>query len=277
LHGFTELLDKLKALYGQAKSILNALAMDKTLFTEDKKQSKDQLILKTVEVSGMIRAYAVIQENSLLEQQMKLAKSNLALLTDLALSAKVEEVLGKAAELSPNLTDYGVNQELTDSLSAQLGRFNLNLPQVRNNISDHKHSLEEMQRVMDNGDVLLKKMDALMEIIRYSNASVYSDYRNRRKVIETGHRKRSLHLWVTDDTSTEPVSKASVTIHSKNHTELPKVVKSSGPKGGVFVDSLDAGEYSFEVSFNGYQTTAGTFFVNDGIRTDLTVHMSKNP
>jgi hypothetical protein len=38
---------------------------------------------------------------------------------------------------------------------------------------------------------------------------------------------------------------------------------------------MDAAEYEYEVSFGGYLTSTGSFFVNDGVMTEVVVRLKK--
>jgi hypothetical protein len=71
------------------------------------------------------------------------------------------------------------------------------------------------------------------------------------------------------------VAKAKVKVRFKSGTELAKVVRSTGGKGGMIVASLDAAEYEYEVSYGGYVTSTGSFFVNDGVMTEVVVRLKK--
>ena len=148
-------------------------------------------------------------------------------------------------------------------------------PAPRTAIDEHKHTQEELLAVMQAGDTTVDKMDALVETIRFANPLFYSDYYTRRKIIKTGHRTRSLKLWVVDDESGEPLAKANVTVKAKAGSELWKSVKNTGEQGGTFINDLDAGEYLYEVAIGGYSTATGSFFINDGIMTEVIVRLKK--
>jgi hypothetical protein len=275
LPGFAALFVLLNGTIEQTMVIMDALGIVTTGITQNKRQTRELLILKTAEIAGMIRAYAIFAKMIELGQQMKISKSALDLLSDTALLSKAREVYDKAMELLKDAESYGVTPSLLENLMELLQRYTLILPGPRNAIGNHKHSQKELLSAFEAGDATIEKMDVLIEIIRYSNALFYSDYHDRRRIISTSRRTRALQLWVSDDASGLPIHKAEVTIKRKGGTELPKNIKITGTQGGISVNNMDAGEYLYEVAFGGYITATGSFFVNNGIMTEVNVRMKK--
>ena len=103
----------------------------------------------------------------------------------------------------------------------------------------------------------------------------YEEYTRKRAIGKTATRTRALQLWVVDDATELPVAKAKVTVKFKSGTDLTKVVKSTGAKGGMIIASMDAAEYEYEVAYGGYVTSTGSFFVNDGVMTEVVVRLKK--
>jgi len=59
--------------------------------------------------------------------------------------------------------------------------------------------------------------------------------------------------------------------------DLVKNVKKAGKTGGINANNMAAGEYIYEISLGGYVTATGSFFINDGQMTTVTVRLEKNP
>jgi hypothetical protein len=274
LPGFATLFASLSGTTEQAMAIMNSLGVVTKGYAKDKQRVKDLLVLKTAELAGMIRAYAVIEGNVLLEQQMKISKSTLALMRDTVLAAKAQEILDKGNELAELVASYGATEEVLGALSTLIGQYNASLTQPRTGIDNHKRTNEELTATVATGDATIKKMDALMEILRYSNERFYSDYWTRRKVIATG-RTRSLQIWIVDDSTGQPIGKAKVMVKSAAGSDLAKNVKVAGVQGGVAINNLASGEYLYEVSFGGYGTETGSFFINDSTMTEVMVRMKR--
>jgi len=125
-----------------------------------------------------------------------------------------------------------------------------------------------------DADMTLEKMDAILQLSRVTAPDFYEEYTRKRTIGKTATRTRALQLWVVDDVTGLPVAKAKVIIGKKT-SNLPKVVKSTGPKGGMVLTSMEAAEYEYEVNYGGYLTEKGSFFVNDGVMTEVVVRLLK--
>jgi 5-hydroxyisourate hydrolase-like protein (transthyretin family) len=275
LPGFAALFAILNSSTDEVMALMDELGITTKGTTAGKQQTKDLLALKIAEMAGMARAFAVIEGDVQLQKLMQIAKSKLVIASDLKLIGKAKEVLEKIVALGGKLTRYGITEQHIADLTALIEQYTLTMPQPRSGIDDRKHTNEELLALLKTGDVAIEKMDALVEIVRYSNELFYTDYYTRRKIIDKGSRTRALQLLVLDDVTGLPVAKAKVTVRFKAGTELAKVVRSTGGKGGVVVGSMDAGEYEYEVSYGGYLTSTGSFFVNDGVMTEVVVRLKK--
>ena len=100
----------------------------------------------------------------------------------------------------------------------------------------------------------------------------------KEKSQKTAKRQRALQMRVMDDASKEPMAMVNVQINSvaKDGTDLTKTVKKSGDKGGIVLNNLAAGEYTYIANFGGYTEERGTFFVNEGVMTEVKVIMKRN-
>jgi len=206
---------------------------------------------------------------------MQVSPSKLALAADLKLIGKANEVLDKIVSLDDKITVYKITDQDIADLTALIEQYTLTMPQPRSGIDNRKHTNEELVALIKTGDGAIEKMDALVEIVHYSNELFYTDYYTRRKIIDKSSRTRALQLWVMDDVTGLPVAKAKVVISNMADTEAKRIVKSTGAKGGITQDTLAAGEYLYEVAYGGYVTEKASFFVNDGVMTEVVVRLKK--
>jgi len=277
LPGFAALFTLFGATLDEVLGIMNSLGIIISGFAEEKRTLKTQISTKTAEVAGMIRAYAVMANDGILVKQMTIAKTTLMKMADTVLLAKAQEIYKKASELQEDLATYGVSEAVLDGYLSLIGAYIAVMPQPRAEIVDHRHMNEVLMGKVNDEEGIVKKIDALVEIKRYTDPQFYSDYWASRKIIELGSRTRALQMWVTDDETGEAVAKATVTITSsaKAGTDLTKTVKRTGTKSGVLMNNMAAGEYRYEVSFGGYVAEQGTFFVNEGVMTEVNVKMKQ--
>jgi len=277
LPGFAALFTLFGTTLDEVLGIMNSLGIIISGFAEEKRTLKTQISTKTAEVAGMIRAYAVMANDGILVKQMTIAKTTLMKMADTVLLAKAQEIYNRAVEMQEDLATYGVSTGLLEGFLTLIGTYNAVMPQPRAEIVDRRHMNEELMNKVNTEEGIVKKIDALVEIKRYSEPQFYSDYWASRKIIELGSRTRALQMWVTDDESGVAVVKAKVTItpNAKSGIDMTKTVKRTGSKGGVLMNSMPAGEYQYEVSFGGYVSEQGSFFVNEGVMTEVSVKMKQ--
>ena len=275
LPGFAALFVILNSTTDEVLAMMDELGISTKGTTGGKKQTKELLVLKITEMAGKANAYAVMVGDVDLQKLMQLPKSALAALSDLKLIGKGTEVLGKIVALDDKLAVYKITDEDVTELTALIEQYTRTMPQTRSGIDNRKHTNEELLALLKTGDNAIEKMDALIEIVHYSNELFYTDYNTRRKIIDTGSRTRALQLLVLDDVTGLPVAKAKVVISNKADTEAKRIVKSTGAKGGITQDVLAAGEYLYEVAYGGYVTEKASFFVNDGVMTEVVVRLKK--
>ena len=275
LPGFAVLYALLNQTTNDALALMDELGISTKWATDDKKQTKKLLVLKIAEMAGKARAYAAMKDDKGMKKQMQVSPSKLALAADLKLIGKANEVLDKIVSLDDKITVYKITDQDIADLTALIEQYTLTMPQPRSGIDNRKHTNEELVALIKTGDGAIEKMDALVEIVHYSNELFYTDYYTRRKIIDKSSRTRALQLWVMDDVTGLPVAKAKVVISNMADTEAKRIVKSTGAKGGITQDTLAAGEYLYEVAYGGYVTEKASFFVNDGVMTEVVVRLKK--
>jgi hypothetical protein len=275
LPGFAALLTLFSSTLDEVLTIMNALGMVIKGIAAEKKNVEGLISTKTSEIAGMIKAYAIIAGDQQLRDKVTISRTSFLKMADTVQLAKAQEVHDLAEEMQEDLETYGVTEAEVESLQTLIGTYTAIMPQPRMGIVEHKHTKEELMAKVAEGEETVKKMDAMVEIKRYKEPQFYSDYWASHKIIDTGSRTRSLQLWAEDEDTGEPILKAKVVVKRKGGTDMIRSVKMTGKKGGMFENNLEPGEYTYEVAFGGFVTENGSFFVNDGVMTEVRVKMKR--
>ena len=154
--------------------------------------------------------------------------------------------------------------------------FTDSIPKSRAGIDDRKHSNQELQAIMTEGRATLTEMDGLVDIERFTQPLVYSDYMNRHKVIDVGHRFLSVQFHVLNDATGDPLKGVTLRFWLKDGELKEVITKKSSEKGGSNVKGLFTGEYVFEATYLGFIKFSGTFIYHDGEKIDVVIRMKKN-
>lgn len=255
-------------------SVAGKQADDTSGALKSKSKVKKKLIDKMQEISEKCRAYAAVAEDADFMTLIKFMKGELQNKADADLvktaGTLAENVLPKLALIA----DYDLTQANLDELLALKLEYMAIFNKPKSNVLESAKLTERLNVLFTLADAVLAKIDAIVQSARKSHPAFVDEYNRKRIIPKAAKRTRALQLTVLYDASGLPLPKANISIMKKaGGADLAKVVKRSGKQGRITNDLMEAGEYDYEVSFNGCITEKGSFFVNDGIMTEVTVRM----
>lgn len=248
---------------------------DKTGVTMTKAQIRVALIAKMLEVSEKCRAYATVTGNMEFLALIKFMKGELIRLADVDLIKKAESLNLNVLPKLNEIADYDLEAKELEELMILRSQFMEIYTKPESDKDTITKLTEKLDLLFKKADALLAKMDAILLLSRIKYADFYAEYTSKRTIGKVATRTRALQIWVVDDITDLPIAKAKVNVSKKSGTDISRIIKTSGAKGGVIEATLDAGEYLFEVTYGGYLTETGSFFVNDGVKTEVRVRMKK--
>lgn len=174
---------------GNCVAIDNLVAMqgiDKSGLKDNKEIQRNALIVITLDVSKRMLAYATVEEISTLKTEAKVTESALKKLADTKLKAKAQGVYELALANAAGAVTYGLTEEVTENLLAAINAYDTAIPQPKLGIDELKRVTANLDELFKQNDAILKKTDAVIELISASNPDFYNSYKNLRKVIAYG-------------------------------------------------------------------------------------------
>ena len=243
--------------------------------TMTKQRQRDSLAKKMESISEKCRGYATVAEDLDFRKLITFMKGELHNMADAALITAAERLYTQVMPRLPDIADYNLGESDMAELLDFKNQFLAIYTKPEEAIVDTAKLTERLATLFGLCDALLEKMDAIVLAGRTLDPDFYDGYTRMRVLGQAASRTRALQIGVVDNESGLPVAKARVAYWFKSGSELQKSVKVSGAKGGISKNSLDAGEYLYEVSFEGYNTERGSFFVNDGLMTEVIVRLKK--
>ncbi|MFZ4549385.1 MAG: carboxypeptidase-like regulatory domain-containing protein, partial [Bacteroidales bacterium] len=153
------------------------------------------------------------------------------------------------------------------------------VPQPKLGIDETKQITAALEGFFKKNDLILRKMDALVELEKASTPVFYQSYKNLRKVVVTGKGSLALKGLVKNATTGEGIPKVDVLIdladdgRLKADTELHKNVKRTAAKGIFTLKSLPEGTYNLTIRKLGYATQVKTINVVDGELCNVVVDL----
>lgn len=275
---FRERIDRLWLLY-QEQSI------NMTGVTKHKKGIREDVVQRTITLSGKVMAYATMKEDIELFKRAKLTKSELDTCADDVLLDKAATTCDIAEPLVSKLGVFKVTVEEIAGLRQEYADFKLIMPEPMKNRSNLKAVTAEVRSLMKETNALLYKLDILMQILFYSQHMFYLMYRLTRKVHIRGLRHLAMHGRITDAETGLGIAGVNLCIakdgatarKSKAKTQPNILIKLTAAQGGYRVKTLKEGTYIVTATKEGYEPQEYTAYINKGELTVVKMGLVRMP
>ena len=159
--------------------------------TLSKENLRQTLIAGIMDIIKRVKAYSAVTENPMLVADAGYTFSELSIMPQNTLSDASHKVLSICQTHLSELADYGVTEAMLSDAADKLAAYKNALPEVKKVIAGRKVATGELKQKFDETDKLLKKMDALMEIISSSDPSFYQGYKNLRMIDDLRRKRKS--------------------------------------------------------------------------------------
>lgn len=211
---------------------------------------------KALDMSHRIEAYAKITGDVVLAKKIHYTDTDLLKASDSEFMSGCVIIETIAEEKKTELAPYGVTPELLADLKASIGSYSEVMDTPKEGYTGRKQATHQLNELFDTQGDVIEKVDALVEMIRYTNPALYTEYWDTRKVV-THSGSLTVKCEVTDAATGEPLAGALVTFVLDGIKILEKTTYDAG---GLMVKSMSDGTYTVTVSRLGYVTQ--TLIVN---------------
>jgi hypothetical protein len=280
LPNFPALLSSLQQNIASMLKLVQEQNKDKSGITIQKRELHDEIIQRTTDLSGKLMAYATNENDKGLYKLIKFTKSDLLKSTDNDLITHTLEVCDNALLLMDKLPTYNVEKAEVTILQNLCADYLVSIPKPREGLRDTKEFTLGVAAMIKATDEVLFNMDAVMLVIRFSEAAFFNHYTNSRSIVNTGARSLAVKGLITDAVSGKGIEGAYVTFEPVNDDgtkrssgggDLQKGVKITAAKGGFSIKTLAAGTYLVTVTKEGYATQTMTLYVSAGELATVTM------
>ena len=160
--------------------------------TEEKADTKNQMAILAVAISGAIYTYAHRNKKTDIAKKVDYSKSEINKSKDTDAVNMARIIYDEASALLPHLAAYGVNSELLASLLETINKFEMLIGKRGSVSADHTTTTEVLQNLFKSIDSNLKnEMDPQMLMFKIANPALYANYINARQIIDLGSRPKS--------------------------------------------------------------------------------------
>ena len=220
---------------------------------DNKKQLREVLTVQILDAAGKLHAFAKYIHDTMLLSQSKLNRTELNAISSLDFVATANKLYNLIDTHLGSVAPYNLNAISQSQLRQTIDAFNEVIPQFRQNqLQGKEDSLLEKQGFY-HADVAIDNIDALVEIVRFSEPVFYANYKNARKIIDQGVGTLQMQGNVTEAATGKPIHGASLVFRLSGKTEVV-LEKETAEKGGFNIKSLAEGIYEVTVTKVGFQT-----------------------
>jgi hypothetical protein len=172
---------------GLIDSLAQAQSAVTTGITVDKKTFSDQMVSYGLRVAGALMAYASANNNNTLLAKADLKKDNFAKLRDDQRDDLAQDMHDEANAIVAQLADYNVTAATLSALQTRIDAFRLAIPSPETARKAKSTHTELLKQEFARADMILKqRLDGLIRGFEETNPQFVMDYRNARKITDTG-------------------------------------------------------------------------------------------
>lgn len=160
-----------------------------TGITADKAAKRQLMAEKAIEMSSAVQAYATDKKDKALFESVHYSISDLLRGNDTSARDHSQIIHDRAKEVLGSLADYGITKATLGSFQAAIKEYSdlLSAPRVAKTVS--KTATDSLEKAFKSADdVLLNRLDKLMEQFRVKTPGFYEQYHNSRIIVDLGIR-----------------------------------------------------------------------------------------
>ena len=276
LPNFTAFFTAFQGFIPTIQHLMEQQLFDKKGVTKSKQALKQILATITGDYARKLYAYALYVNDHVLIAEMHLGQGKINIFSDATLLETAEGIYRRTTPLLTDLAEYGITTATQLELQNAIDNFAASIPKPRLSDAESKEITRQLKDQFGAADQTLAKIDAVIEIIRFSEPVIYKAYKLARKVMGYGTHSLAIRGTITDADTKEPIKGVTITFLHPDGTNLqPPLIKQSAAKGGFTVKTVSEGVYKLKLSKIGYNDLAITTTINSGEQCKISAEISK--
>lgn len=272
---FAALFLKFCAFIVQIEDLAAVQAKDNSGIKVSKASVRNTLIEAMLAVARKCMSYAKVNQLDEFYANVKMTKSKLKQLAGTDLITDCQSLIDIVREKLSDLSQSDVTEENIKELEKLLSNFKEVEQKPQDAIKNKKKNTAKMNSLFKDNDAVLKTIDSVALAGSDKEPDFYQSYQIKRKVLSLGVHKTSFKLLVIDAETGKGKANVEIRIKAKDGKQLKKNIKLTGKKGHILIQSLEPGEYTYEIIYLGYESLTATFYVHENEMTNLEVILKK--
>ena len=260
------------------QSISEQLQFSRAGLTKYKAEMRKKLVYNLAESVNRGVAYCKSTSNFVLLKEIQYTLSQIKGMTDNDLRDVAQGVHRKLDANLLALATYGISAITQATLLANISAFISTIPNPTLGINETSSLRDQLNASFKRMDATMDLIDALVEMLRFSQPDFYLGYKKSKKIEKKGMRHLSMTCRVIDSISKEGINGASIVLtldksSVQYDSAVEPITKITAKKGGFIIPNLLAGVYTVDVFKDGYQKTRLMAIVEDGKLCKLKIEM----
>ena len=277
LPGYSQHFTELQKVIGEIQSIAEIQKADTKGYAKQKQELREKLITLTLDASYKMNAFAKFSSNLMLQSEVKMTRSRLIRATDTGLRDFAQIIYEKAeANLEP-LKGYGITKETQSEFLDVINKYNASISGPRVAKTETVKATKQLTVLFNEADLMLENIDAVVGIVKYSQAEFINGYKTAKKIVDLGTGSLSLKASAYDEKSGNAIRGVKFIFRSDKTLSSAgpsaEIVKTTADKGGFIIKNMPQGTYTVTITKPGYKEKIVSVVVADGEKTELKVGM----
>ena len=227
--------------------------------TTDKKVLQDALCEITFSVIAPIRAFAIVNNNNTLAEQMNLSLSDLKAIQDDEIGQDAQALLNIVNTLPGTITDYGITGAIINAWQAAINNYLPSIAKPRVAITHRASLTEDLKTLFSEANTIAKKiLDPLAITFKITYPHYYTDFLNARTIVDAGTGTTRVKGICTHAATGDPIYNVKVRMNEpalEVHTDVE----------GLYEQPLSPATITCTVTADGFQPqTTPAFAVPSG-------------
>lgn len=269
---FDVVMQSFETNLNQMLSLGNQQGTDITGLRAQKDAMKLTTGQKALDMCHRIEAFAKITGDVVLAKKIHYTDTDLLKSSDYEFISSCTIIADIAESKQVQMKDYGVTVESITDLKSSIDDYKVVMDAPKEGYTGKKQATNQLVDLFATQATVIDKIDALVELVRFSQPAFYAEYQDTRKVVyRTG--SITVKSEVTDATTGAPLAGATVTF------SLDGVIvqeKTTSAAGSFTVKSMSDGCYTVTASRLGYVTQTLTANVMNVEMTTVKVALVAN-
>jgi hypothetical protein len=245
---FTTLQTEFDANLTQMDTLGNQQGQDVSGLRTKKEEMKASTAQKALDMCHRLEAFAKITGDVVLAKKVHFSDTYLSKLPDNTFMTTCNIIFDLADANKTEAAEYGVTTEVLADLKTAMDDYKAVVDAPKEGSSEKKMATDQLANLFAGQAIVLDKIDALVEMVRYTNPTLYAEYWHTRH-IEYRSGSLSVKCEVTDAATSLPLGGAVISFYINEELILEKTTSTTG---GITAKGFDDGTYTVNVTRIGY-------------------------